>query len=201
MIAIALTLLAAQTPPAAEANPAPQVAPAQSRAALDTFGSCVAVRAPLKASRTLNLDFTTRQYDDALRALVRENRICIGSNRQARVAGVLAAGSIAEGLLEADGGRLLAQLPQSATASVAAPHSPSDQAMMCVIRRSPADIARLFGTAPATAEEKTAVAAITPALSPCLEQGTQARLNTAGLRAVLATAAYRMVAAPAAPKS
>lgn len=66
----------------------------------------------------------------------------------------------------------------------------------CVVQAGPHQASALFATAPGSAQEASAFAAISPLLGPCLPQGSQATFSRPQLRGALAEAAYRIAAAP-----
>jgi hypothetical protein len=65
---------------------------------------------------------------------------------------------------------------------------------ICIVRAAPDQVAALFETEPSSPSETGAFQSLAPMLSPCLRQGAEARLDRTSLRAMLALAAYRLVA-------
>ncbi len=71
--------------------------------------------------------------------------------------------------------------------------SETDFIASCIARTSPKDVARLFATPAASAAEASVFGDLTPVIRQCVTTGQQARFNRAGLRAILTTAAYRII--------
>jgi hypothetical protein len=164
------------------------------RAILQRFGACVAEESPLRAATLLNSDFTTLAYERGLRDLADDTNTCLrvsGSDRAAmRSSNLLFAGAVAEHLLEAKPEPVNVQLARAAARPPAATFSQSDRAAQCVVLSLPDDVARLFATEVASPEEEAFAAAIKPILQRC-SPSARIEVNTEGLRAMLATAAYR----------
>ncbi len=196
-LTLALTLAMAAPVQAAIAPSTPQALRAAQQ-----FGACVADTSTAKASETLAQDFRTPAYRRAMDVLVEVNRGCPsfrGYSRM-RVSRLLFAGAVAERLIERDGRPVNVALARAAAGPVAASYSPSDAAAMCVVRSVPDDVAKLFATDVATPEEGGAADALKPVFSRCL-QDRPVEVNADGLRAMLATAAFRSIHAAMARKS
>jgi len=193
---LALALAAAGQAPADRAGPPPT---AEARAAIHAFGRCVARHSPALAAETLAGDFTTRAYRSRLRVLARVNESCFRERGSMRSDPLLFAGAIAEALLADDPAALNVRLARAATGPATPAWSPTDRIAICVVRSVPDDVARLFAAGVASAAETAAMDAIEPVLSACNRTGRPLAVSHAGLRAMLATAAFRSVrgAAPA----
>ena len=165
----------------------------QERSAIKAYGQCVAQRSPEMAAETLVEDFTSRSYQSKLRLLSRNNESCFRARGRMRSANVLFAGAIAEGLLARDDGPLNARLAQAAQQPATPAYSPSDQVAICVVRSMPDQVAQLLAAEPASDGETSAADALAPAVELCGRGGPRLRLSVAGLRAILATAAFRSV--------
>lgn len=173
---------------------------AAARQALGAFGRCVAVEEPDESARVMGLDFTSSRYRTALRLLADEaQRDCasesVGSGNRLRSANLLMAGAIAEGLLAADPEPLNTRLARAAQASVAT-FSPSDAVAQCLARSLPDQAALLFQADPASAQEATVLGALQAAVPACSRAaGVDVRVeaNGAALRAMIATAAFRLL--------
>jgi hypothetical protein len=63
---------------------------------------------------------------------------------------------------------------------------------ICVVRAVPAQVEALFQTEPSGTTELAALRTIAPALPGCLRRGARAELDRSTLRAMLATAAFRL---------
>ena len=161
---------------------------------LHDYARCVAEANPAQAGRILKLDYRTDSYRRSLGNLAQAPRGCAAFDGRMRTAGVLLAGSFAEALLpRALAGRSLASAsaPDPAKPPLAA-RDDGEYLGLCAVRSMPDRVAGLLATAPSSEEEKTAVAAIAPGLSPCLRAGAAAKVNRPALRALLALAAYRI---------
>ena len=162
------------------------------RQEMQKFGICVADASPEKASKTLLMDFRSNTYESALRNLAKANDDCFRRRKDAMRAHNLSfAGAIAERLIERDASPLNARLIRG-SAVPANPRTPSDAIAFCVVRSAPDDVAKLFATDVATDAERAAVQALQPVTKAC-SQGQQLTTNNEGLRAMLATAAFRTV--------
>lgn len=69
-----------------------------------------------------------------------------------------------------------------------------------VPRRAPAQVRELLATRAASAEEKAALAALTPVFQGCVASGTQARMSRYALRPLFALGLYRLTIHAAGPK-
>ena len=172
----------------------------EARVAIQTLGKCVAERKPAEAHRVLVQDFTASDYEAGLRALSRGAvRSCvnraIGGAGSLRSAELLFAGSLAEALLERDSVPLNVRLARNSGGEVAS-FSPSDSVAQCLARSLPDQVAALFATTPGSEAEENAAAPLLQTAPICARAaGIAAGLDVsvAGLRAIVATAAYRLV--------
>ncbi|WP_313536302.1 hypothetical protein [Sphingomonas sp.] len=182
--------------------PGEAMARAQQTTALDpvairkmqAFGKCVAQRHPQQAAALLQMDFTSPQYQQGLRKLAISQKGCLGGNVRAQFAGVVFAGALAEQLLASTGDLASALTYDPAKAAVKT-FSPSDYIAACVARTAPKDVAGLLAAPVATDTERNAIRQLVPVVQQCTSNGQQARFNQPGLRAILATASYRIVMA------
>ena len=161
-------------------------------AAAHDFGSCVADASALRARGLLQRDFTTRSYLRDARRLMNEQRPCFERRGSMRSATVLILGAMAERLIERESDPVNVQLARAALRQPLPGFSPSDRAAICVVRSVPDDVARLFATNVAGPAEAQAAASLKPVLSACLGQ-QPVEISDAGLRAILATAAFREI--------
>jgi len=172
----------------------------EGRIAVFGYGKCVAAKHPREAHRVLTMDFTTTDYRTGLRMLGTDaERECanrsVGAGNVLRTANLLFAGSLAEALLETPAEPLNARLAKSAAAT-APVFGPLDAVAQCLARSLPDQTAALFASEPASAAEEAATKPLLQALPACQRAaGVQRRveLSTSALRAVLATASYRLV--------
>jgi hypothetical protein len=195
VLTLAALLSLGGTPAAAQDDTA-------ARVALHQFGQCVASTEPVEAARVMALDFTSTRYRTALRLLADEaNRDCgrdtIGIGNEMRSGNLLMAGAIAEGLLASGPDPVNVQLVRAA-AQQAETYSPTDAVAQCLARSLPDQTGALFATVPGSAEEATAVAALQAAVPLCGQAANvreRMELSDPALRAMVATAAFRLVAA------
>ena len=201
LLALLLAASAAQSPsPPNQANHAffnadlPPLTE-QERDTIQAFGQCVAQRSAERAAETLAEDFTTRSYQSKLRLLSRNNETCFRARGRMRSANVLFAGAMAEALIERGGEPLNARLARAAQAPAVPAFSPSDRMAICVVRSGPDQVAQLFQAEPASDGEAAAAEALAPAVELCGRGGPRLQVSVAGLRAMLATAAFRSISA------
>ena len=197
--------LPSDPPRAAEATPAHEIfyqderAPlsAEARGKMLEFGRCAAERSPDMAARTLSMNFTSTAYRNGISQLSRNNEGCLRGARRMRGAGLLFAGALAEGLLDRGEAPLNVRLARAATGAATPAYSPSDRVAICVVRSVPDQVASLLDTAPASDGEEAAMQQLLPAFEMCAQSGPRISSNEAGLRAMLATAAFRSVGSEA----
>jgi hypothetical protein len=171
----------------------------QARVALEKWAGCIARRSRGEASRILMMDFKTPTYGRATKSLAQDSGGCIRDNSSLRGDGLLFAGEMAEALLESAPTPVGAALARAAAAPATTPFSFTDRVVICVVRSDPGEVAALFATDRDSPEEAAAIKALSVPLGLCAK-AAQARkqlsISPAGLRAMLATAAFRSVNAP-----
>jgi hypothetical protein len=167
-----------------------------SRVALEELARCLARKNPNEAGRVLAMDFTTPTYSRALRMLSEEDKSCIQFRGALRAGNLLFAGELAEALVEQRGEPVATALAKAAAAPATTAFSSTDRVAICVVRSVPGDVAQLLATERNSVAETTAVQALATPMGLCA-QATEAKkplsINPAGLRAMLATAAFRSV--------
>lgn len=167
------------------------------RPVMARYGSCVADRSRDKAAEALRMDFTTNSYRSRMQALSKNNHDCFGRRGSMRGSTLLFAGFIAERLLSDDATPLNVRLARAAARPAPASYAPSDTMAICLVRSLPDQVAALFATRVESPEETAAVAQIAPLAPRCAPDGKTIEITPDGLRAVLATAAYRSLAGAA----
>lgn len=191
---IAMLLAAAVSLAAAPGHAQPvQGSSPGARRAVQQFGACVADQSPEKAARTLAMDFRSPTYRSALNNLARANEGCFGYRGAMRSSRLLFAGAIAERLMARDPAPLNARLVRAAARSSPPARSPSDAIAMCVVRSAPDESARLFASEVASGAEAQAIEVLGIAVRLCSQGQRPLLTNAEGLRAMLATAAFRNV--------
>jgi|GEM_PF-4707290 len=167
-----------------------------SRTALEEWAGCVARRNPGEAGRVLAMDFTSAIYDRAFRILTDEDKQCRGFRGKLRTQRLLLAGELAEALVEQRDEPVAIALAKAANAPATPAFSFTDRVAICVVRSVPGDVAKLFATHRNSADESAVVQALATPLGLCARAAQAKRplsINPAGLRAMLATAAFRSV--------
>jgi hypothetical protein len=188
-----LLLLASVAPAAAQEM---QSSSPAARKQMQAYGACVADGSPDKSARTLSTDFRTPDYRAALLTLNRNNLDCsrlLPRRSRMRSSSLLFAGAMAERLMARDPAPLNVRLAKAAMLPAPPFRSPTDVIAMCVVRSAPDETARLFATEVASEAEAQAVKALDLAVKLCSRGRPALQINTEGLRAMLATAAFRNV--------
>ena len=186
----ALAAMAFAQGPSAEVLPP---SPPEARRAAQDFGRCIADRSPELAAEMLTIDFTTRAYRSRLDRLLRSNATCLRPRGRMRTSRLLVAGAIAETLVERDGDPVNVRLARAATRAAIPARSPSDRVAICTVRSAPDEVGALFATEVASEAETAAARALEPVATLCSASGPVLETTPAGLRAMLATAAFRSV--------
>lgn len=164
------------------------------RAAMAEFGRCAAKASPAKAHSVLTSDFRTKAYRDGLKLLAKVNESCFQRGRM-RAGGLTFAAAMAEAMLLKDETPLNVRLARAGLGKAAPTFAPSDAMAMCVARSAPDQVGALFGTPIASEAETGAAEALSAAVRLCTPKGVSVDIQPYGLRAILATASYRLLAA------
>ncbi|QZH74659.1 MAG: hypothetical protein JY451_13505 [Erythrobacter sp.] len=199
-IFLATLTLAAWTPmvQAQEANPEAETA---ARVALDAFAACVAERDPGESLRVLNRDFRTNAYRNGLRLLASDSRgdcayDAVGQRNALRSSNLLMAGSIAENWLEQGDAPVNVRIAR-AVETPAETFAPTDAVAQCLVRSMPDQVGALFATVPGDSAEGTSASPLLAAIEPCSQAAeitSRIEMSVPALRAMIATAALRLVA-------
>lgn len=174
---------------------------AKQRAAVEAWTACIADENRDKVASTLARDFNSREYRSEMLALAktRVSGRCFnampGEYRRIELGGLPFAGGLAERLIEQAATPLRDRLVRAAAGRTPATHAPSDAIAMCTARAAPIQTAALFATAINTPEESTALAALAPTLGGCSADGRRLEATPLGMRSMLATASFRLLAA------
>ena len=171
------------------------VSDSRARIAIQNYGACAAGRSGSAAADVLTRDFRSRQYQQGLRVLSRNNEDCFRRRGRLRSHNLLFAGAMAEHLIEQPAEPLNIRLARAATRPATQAFSPTDRIAICVVRSVPDDVARLFATDVASDAETQAAQGLTAIVVRCNREGHQLQVSPAGLRAMLATAAFRTLQA------
>lgn len=169
----------------------------EARQTMMRFADCVLAKSPEKVRDLLVRDFRTTEYRNGLRNLARNNEGCaqqVGLRGSMRADNLPFAAALAETSLRRETGQPLnVRLARAATSSKATPFSPSDQVAMCVARSTPDDVAALFATEVGSDEETKMTASVQKTSELCA-RGAKVEMSATGLRSVIATASYRLIA-------
>lgn len=167
-----------------------------SRLALEQWAGCVARSRSGEATRVLTMDFKSPTYSRAMLMLSQESKDCVKFRGTLRAGGLLFAGEMAEALLEQPGEAPVTRLARAAAGPETPSFSFTDKVAICTVRSAPDDAANLFATARDTAEENAALQKMSAIMGLCARAANAQKplsINPAGLRAMLATAAFRSV--------
>jgi hypothetical protein len=189
-VLLALALSAAGAPPAKSEALALQ--------AIHNFGACVVETTPKGAEEMLAMDYTTKAYDERLRALARGHGRCVLRDWRIQSSRILLAGALAEGLLNSE--VKPADLAQTLAYDPSRPPIPArsetETMALCTVMQSPQATAELLQTEPASKEEHQAMTRIVATLPNCLKKDANLTLNPPALRSLLALAAWQIVGTP-----
>ena len=184
MLTVALAAAPVQAQSAGEAG---------SRLAMRDFAQCVVDQQPDAAANLLAMDYREKAYEQALRKLAQRRDRCIGFYREARFNGVIFAGAMAEQLIARERTDVASAIAFDPARPALQSRGASETLAMCLALEQPTAVAGLLGTQPASAAEDAAFATVVAAVPACLPAGQPLRANRAGLRAILATASYRII--------
>ena len=166
--------------------------------AVRNYGKCIVDRTPAGAAKVLDMDWRTKEYQEALGRIMQGHTYCMAGGGRLASSGILVAGGMAEAFLNRDRSDVLAaKLTWREGAAPIVARGEMEAVGLCLVRKAPEASANLFGTEPMTSGETAAFRAITPLLSDCVAKGQQVQVNRPGLRAQIALAAYRITHTPA----
>ena len=183
-------ILAASAPPAKSEDYALK--------AIHNFGACVVEKTPKGAEEVLAMDFNSKDYAVRLRELGKGHGRCVMPAWRLQTSNVLFAGALAEGLLhsEVKPAALAQALSFDPSRAAIEARSETETMALCTVMESPQATSDLLQTEPATREEHDAMTHIVAVLPNCLKKDANLTLNPAGLRSILALAAWRIVDTP-----
>lgn len=178
------------------------VSDAEARRVMARFAACVADTSDKKAGEVLTQDFRSTSYSNGLRNLARSNEGCarrVGLSGSMRMANLAFAGALSEALIAKKSQPANALLVRAAASSAAPTYSFTDRIAMCVVRSAPDQVSTLFATEPASDDEAAAITTLGTAAQLCAKAARATKplsISPAGLRAMLATAAFRALSGP-----
>ena len=192
MIGIVLAMALAAVPPQAQG-----AAEAESRLAMQAFAQCVVNKQPDAAASLLSMDYRDKAYQQAIRRMAQNNGGCIGLYKSAQFNSLVFAGALAEQLIVRERTDIARAIAFDPGRPVLPSRGPSETLALCLALEQPKAVAGLLQTPLASDEESAAFAAVVAGVPACLPTGQPLRTNRAGLRAILATASYRIIRASA----
>lgn len=191
LMALAAQAAQADAAPARATNVLPSESAVETRRALHRATQCIARTIPLRVTDALRRDYRDPEYRSAMRELPRDQEECFPTGRM-QISNLLLAGGLAEAMIEGGERPLLARLAGAAR-SAAEPRTATDRIAMCVARSAPNEVAAFFATEPASEDESARRAALQLATDLCSRGGPALQANIEGYRAMLATAAFRLI--------
>ncbi|WP_448502071.1 hypothetical protein [Sphingomonas sp.] len=157
------------------------------------FAACVVKRNPDEANNVLQMDFRSEEYPLALRKLALKEKRCLTQDRaNLQFGGLLFAGGMAEAVLLNETGDAPFHERLLPVERRPAPRGANEALVFCVVDAAPQQVTDVLRSVPGDEAESTAIAALLPALSSCMNEDEQASLNSRGMRSLLALAAYRL---------
>jgi hypothetical protein len=165
---------------------------------LNQFAACIWRKAPEKARIALSTGIDTPDERAALNKVAQIGG-CSGRSNLSGASGEFR-GALAEAGIRADAERRvrigsLDAVPATRVASATGRSFVTSYAS-CIASANPSGSLALLATALGSEDEKSAVLAMAPALTACMPEGTQYRLNLRDVRNHIADALYRMSEAP-----
>lgn len=166
------------------------------RITMAKVAACVADVSTEKVTDVLSRDFRTTEYRNGLRNLMRANDACarkVKLRGSLRMTGLPFAAALAEVMLERDPAPLNRRLARAASGPALATYGPSDAIAMCAARSVPDDVAALLASQPGSPEETAALGKVEKVTAMC-SRGAKLEITPIGLRSIVTTASYRLVA-------
>ena len=174
----------------------------QQRQAVEAWTQCIADENAEEAHALLVLDYRGAPYRRQLNDLAdrRVSSACFNAMprdyRRIELGGLPFAGGLAERLIETMGeDSLVLRLSRAVVGAEAETFSYTDEVANCMARGAPNLVADLFATEVGEAEETAALGALAPVLTVCSRSGSSIEASPMAMRAMLATASYRLLAA------
>ncbi len=192
LFAVANALLASGPASARQSRAIQDPTQPEARNALVEASACVVKSSPGEAANLLRMDFRSKSYKDKMQRLAYNNVKCF-NERWMRAHGLLVAGDLAEHLLSNSSKKINVRLASLSQTVSLTPRSPTDAVAICVARSDPNGVARLFSTKVVSSEETAAAEALSIAMNRCNVKGIKMSVSPAGLRAMVATATFRLL--------
>lgn len=171
------------------------------REAVAAWTTCIADEQTEDVEAMLVLDFEGEEYRKRIGELseTRVSSECFEAMprayRRIKLGGLPFAGGLAEQLLKADNTPLINRLSMAAIGPAAQTFSYTDAIAMCTVRGAPNLVAALFDSEVNSDNEIAAADALVPVTAYCTAGKRKFEASAFGLRSMLATASYRLLAA------
>ena len=172
------------------------------RRAVAAWTACIAAEFPDDVEQLLALDYRNDAYRTLIDDLAqrRVSQECFDAMprayRRIRLTGLPFAGGLAERMLASDTAEpLAARFARAVIGRDAVTYSYTDQVANCAVRGAPDLVADLFASDVASGEEAVALVRLAPVIEICSQNGSAIQASPLAMRAMLATAAYRLLAA------
>lgn len=174
---------------------------AKQREAVADWTKCIADENIDEVAALLKSDFRSEDYESRLVALAKKrvSSDCFEAMprayRKIQLGGLPFAGGLAERMIERDNNPLLNRLSMAAIGPAAQTFSYTDQVAMCIARGAPHLVTFVFESDVNSDGEMKAIADLKPVLLVCTANGSAVEASPFAMRAMLATASYRLLAA------
>ncbi|ABC63421.1 hypothetical protein [Erythrobacter litoralis] len=171
------------------------------REAVEAWTACIADENAQEVAATLMQDYREDGYKSAIQQLAqkRVSSECFEAMprayRQIRLTGLPFAGGLAERMIERDEAPLITRLSMAAIGPEAPTYSYTDQVASCMTRGAPHLVARLFGTEINSEAELASLKELAAVKDVCTSRGAPVEASPLAMRAMLATASFRLLAA------
>lgn len=172
------------------------------RRAVEAWTACIADEFDDRVRDVLTLDFRTREYERKLEDLAEErvSERCFDAMprnyRRIELGGLPFAGGLAEQKIKNWSDEpLLMVLSKAAIGNQAPVFSYTDRVANCAVRGAPNFVASLFETEVDSPEEANALTQLQPVYEVCTRGGSEIEASPLAMRAMLATASFRILAA------
>jgi hypothetical protein len=179
---------------------------AEASRAMDQFARCLARQNRWRAEAALALPYLSKEQSLAAANLVKGSGACLGRGAVAfsftprALMGGLAERFILDRFKQSDLERVARFSETEVAAAGLVPRNAAEEFGLCVALRESKNIHALISTPPASDEEGSIIAQITPQLGPCLFEGETVSINREAVRSILSVGLYRALSVLAAAK-
>ena len=170
-----------------------------SRKTMARYAGCIVDNSAEKVAAVLVRDFRTTEYRNGLKNLSSANESCafkagLRNSERLRMGNLPFAAALAEVLIAADPEPLKNRLAKAATGKTTDTFAASDPVAMCVVRSTPDDVTELLQSELGSDTEVAIQNRLVTVAQICAK-GTRVEATTLGLRSIIATATFRLLAA------